>query len=153
MEKLITYGGKEYTITDNGSLWDIKLQRWRKFFVDKHGYHRYNIKHVNVLKHHLVLNTFDRERNDGEMCRHLDGDPANNHISNLKWGTQKENYADAVKHGTRGGGDKSQNVKLNWKQVREIRASTETLRVLGKKYGVQFTAIAKIKNNQTWKEE
>lgn len=50
--------------------------------------------------HRLVLGTFDRPRRDGEVCRHLDGNAANNHISNLTWGTPSENNYDQVRHGT-----------------------------------------------------
>jgi hypothetical protein len=34
------------------------------------------------------------------VCRHLDGNPINNRLENLRWGTHKENKADAIKHGT-----------------------------------------------------
>jgi hypothetical protein len=34
------------------------------------------------------------------VVRHLDGDPANNHVSNLAWGTQSENMKDTLQHGT-----------------------------------------------------
>jgi DNA-binding CsgD family transcriptional regulator len=34
------------------------------------------------------------------VCRHLDGNPANNHISNLGWGTNSENTQDRLEHGT-----------------------------------------------------
>jgi len=49
--------------------------------------------------HRLVLETFIGKRPKGMVCRHLDGNSCNNKLSNLKWGTQKENIADAFKHG------------------------------------------------------
>lgn len=49
--------------------------------------------------HRLVLGAFDRQATEGEVCRHLDGKPGNNHFSNLKWGTYSENAYDRVKHG------------------------------------------------------
>ena len=42
--------------------------------------------------------------------------------------------------------------KLTWVQVREIRASTESSRVLGNRYGVSNTNIKNIRNNKAWKE-
>ena len=48
--------------------------------------------------HVLVLATFKGDGN-GLITRHLDGDPANNHIDNLVWGTYSENNYDKVKHG------------------------------------------------------
>lgn len=50
--------------------------------------------------HRLLLTVFDREQLPGEECRHLDGNRQNNNLVNLKWGTRKENHADAIKHGT-----------------------------------------------------
>lgn len=34
-----------------------------------------------------------------EVC-HNDGNRRNNHYSNLRWGTRKENVADSIRHGT-----------------------------------------------------
>jgi hypothetical protein len=34
-----------------------------------------------------------------EVC-HIDGNPRNNHVSNLKWGTHADNMQDAKRHGT-----------------------------------------------------
>lgn len=50
--------------------------------------------------HKLVLLAFVGAAPRGHECRHLDGDPANNNISNLQWGTRSENIQDAVRHGT-----------------------------------------------------
>lgn len=54
----------------------------------------------NVSTHVLVLEHFCGERPMGYVSRHLDGNPENNHISNLQWSTQKENLSDRKKHGT-----------------------------------------------------
>ena len=52
----------------------------------------------NYFIHCLVLLTFVGPRPEEMVCRHLDGNPANNHLTNLKWGTQTENAADKVLH-------------------------------------------------------
>ena|SRR3989442_504280 len=49
--------------------------------------------------HALVLEAFDRPRLPGEESRHLDGNPENNSISNLRRGTHRENMADRDMHG------------------------------------------------------
>lgn len=36
----------------------------------------------------------------GMMARHRNGNPADNRVENLRWGTQSENMLDAVEHGT-----------------------------------------------------
>lgn len=50
----------------------------------------------SLLVHRAVLMAFDRLPLPGEVCRHLDDNPAHNHRSNLKWGTKKENAEDRV---------------------------------------------------------
>lgn len=49
--------------------------------------------------HRLVLEAFDRAREEHELCRHLDDNPLNNHLSNLQWGTPVENNLDMVRNG------------------------------------------------------
>jgi hypothetical protein len=62
--------------------------------------------------HKLVLLTFVGVAPDKHECRHLNGDPADNRLENLCWGTRSENIKDAVRHGTwmtperKAGGDK-----------------------------------------------
>ena len=57
-------------------------------------------KHEGCLVHRLVLTAFVGEcPADKEGC-HRDGDPANNHVSNLYWGTKSENQLDSIRHGT-----------------------------------------------------
>lgn len=56
-------------------------------------------KFDGVFIHRLVLEAFVCPRPEGLVCRHLDGDPTNNHVENLQWGTMSENGHDMVKHG------------------------------------------------------
>lgn len=67
------------------------------------GYAMVNI-HVNGKQktmpvHRLVLEAFVGPGGNF-VCRHLDGNPANNNVKNLAWGTRSENSYDAVRHGT-----------------------------------------------------
>lgn len=49
--------------------------------------------------HALVLTAFRGPCPDGRVCCHNDGDPANNCLDNLRWGTQADNILDQVRHG------------------------------------------------------
>jgi len=53
----------------------------------------------NVQVHRLVAEAFLGPPPDGMECRHLDGNPKNNHITNLAWGTRSENNRDRCRHG------------------------------------------------------
>lgn len=106
--------------------------------------------------HTLVLLAFrgPKPRSDME-CRHLDGNPGNNRLSNLKWGTKKENQQDRIRHGTDDNGEKSANARLTTSQVLAIRAEYKTGRIsqskLARKYGVRQGTISNILRRITWK--
>lgn len=58
-------------------------------------------KYRNYHAHILVLELFVGPRPTPQHhARHLNGDPLDNRLENLAWGTAKENYADSKRHGT-----------------------------------------------------
>ncbi|MGC5028163.1 NUMOD4 motif-containing HNH endonuclease [Tsukamurella sp. DT100] len=54
----------------------------------------------NAKVHVLVAAAFYGPRPEGMETRHLDGDPTNNRVENLRYGTRSENHLDRVLHGT-----------------------------------------------------
>lgn len=75
----------------------------RSLCADKAGYSRVTLKVCGVrrchLVHHLVLEAFVGPKPPGMECRHLNGNPADNRLANLQWGTSSENSYDVVRHG------------------------------------------------------
>lgn len=63
------------------------------------GLHRDGINH-QAWVHRLVLAAFVGPIPEGMEVRHLDGDPHNNFLFNLAYGTHSENVLDSVRHGT-----------------------------------------------------
>src|SRR5699024_7150413 len=59
---------------------------------------RNNERHTHYV-HTLVLLAFVGERPAGMECLHKDGNPNNNRLDNLRWGTPSENNLDIVAHG------------------------------------------------------
>lgn len=53
----------------------------------------------NALVHRLVLIAFVGPPPAGMHALHSDGNPGNNRLANLRWGTPSENSLDAVRHG------------------------------------------------------
>ena len=54
-----------------------------------------------VTVHSLVLEAFTGPRPEGMWGLHGDDDPSNNHLSNLRWGSPKDNSRDMVSRGRR----------------------------------------------------
>lgn len=66
--------------------------------VNSNGYHCVNVGALRYV-HRLVLEAFVGPPPPGMETRHLDGDPHNNRLGNLKWGSSSENNDDIVAHG------------------------------------------------------
>lgn len=113
--------------------------------------------HLNQKKYtisRLVLVTFKglAPRNK-PFALHNDGDPQNNYLSNLRWGSPRENTYDRYKHGTMIYGDKVHTAKLNEVKVRKIKnliekglGNTE----IAKSFDVSHSMIYYIRNGKSW---
>lgn len=54
----------------------------------------------NRTVHSLILEAFAGPRPAGAVARHLNGNPSDNRVENLAWGTPKENGEDMTRHGS-----------------------------------------------------
>lgn len=70
--------------------------------------------------HCLVLLAFIGPRPSGMEVRHLDGDPSNNQIWNLAYGTHSENARDTYAHGARRTGEGSHLAKISDAQAKKL---------------------------------
>jgi hypothetical protein len=109
---------------------------------------------VTVRVHRVVLEAFVGMRPAGMECRHLDGNPANNTIDNIVWGTRAENCLDRRMHGRVRIGTAHTNSKLNESSVVAILrrfAAGEKQRDIAKRHGVSHGLIGHICSGKTWK--
>lgn len=58
-----------------------------------------NGRRSNRSVHELALLAFVGSRPDGMVTRHLNGDPSDNRLTNLAYGTGRENMLDRTRHG------------------------------------------------------
>lgn len=90
--------------------------------------------------HRLVLMAFVGVRPSNIDGAHLDGNPKNNNLSNLKWVTRKENVYHMKIHGTDPSGERNGHCRLTKEDIKEIRKTfiprSPSWRILGKKFGV-----------------
>jgi len=101
---------------------------------------------IDMSVDHLVLSMFIRAKLSNEVSMHLNDEPADNRLSNLKWGTYQENALDsALKF--RGGGQKlSVNDVAIIKTCREIGMTGAALSRL---FSVSQQRICDIYKNRT----
>lgn len=160
-------GFPSYSITKDGRIWSNprrdrrKHSRgdfWLKPRVDKKNY-LYIILYANFRKytrriHRLVLETYVGTRPQGLQCRHLDGNPLNNNLDNLKWGTPQENINDRARVGMTACGERQGASKLTGKKVQIIRylrkVAKFTLADLAWQFNVTQSTIGRIVNRNTW---
>lgn len=104
------------------------------------------------LVHQLVLEAFVGQRPDGLECRHIDGNPTNNNLGNLEYGTPKENSIDKVRHGTVIRGEKSKASKLTDADVLEIRNLVGYVLYddIAARFGISIAQVSRIKNRHRW---
>lgn len=100
--------------------------------------------------HILVLSAFSGQRPPGMDGCHNDDNAANNSLSNLRWDSRKNNIADVVKRGVRGGGELSANSKLSNAQASEIRTSPLSGVELARKFNVVPGVITNIRLGRTY---
>ena len=109
---------------------------------------------VRKAYHALVCEAFIGPRPDGHEVRHLNGDPLDNRLANLAYGTRAENMADQYRHGTRIAGDAHPRAKLSHEAARIIRerhGGGASIRGLAREYGVNKRAIQNLLRGKTWK--
>jgi hypothetical protein len=103
--------------------------------------------------HQLVAAAFIGPRPKGFETCHGDGDPTNNHVGNLRYGTHAENVADKLKHGTQPRGEGHGRSRLTEPDVVEIRrllARGEPVASVASRYGVSYGAINGIRRGKNW---
>lgn len=103
--------------------------------------------------HQLVCEAFIGPCPDGQMPLHGDGDPTNNRLSNLRYGTGCDNVADAMAHGTFVLGEDRAQAKITEADAGAIKALLPTVSMgrLGRAFGISTSAVAQIRDGVTWK--
>lgn len=149
-------GFSRYAVSDRGDVASFINGRLKKCWVDGRGYPsvglqtdegKTKIRRVHVL----VAAAFIGPRAEGMETCHIDGNPLNNHVSNLRYGTGAENLADKRRHGRVLVGENHPNAKLTRLQIAQIRSeykrehrTKSNSKELSLKYGVCMQTIAKI---------
>ena len=159
---IIAHNLKEnlYQINRDGDVLSLTTGKIMKTRLDKDGYISLSLRnnsdgYSNFSIHRMLLSTFEY-RDDYELLtvNHKDGNKSNIKLNNLEWMTIQENNAHANETGLR-------NVKLENHPKAKL-TNEDVLKIvnmlnegrtgasIAREYGVNKSAISKIKTGATW---
>lgn len=159
-------GHKGYQISVNGEVRSVDREvmskgakrprrlsgRVLKQFKNSEGYMQVSLGRSGYARvHKLVAETFLGACPDGQLVRHLDGNPSNNHLTNLAYGTPRENYEDSIKHGIAKFGEDHHTAKISDAAVGRIRKLHEngaSQAELSRQFDVHRSTISRIVREQ-----
>lgn len=96
--------------------------------------------------HQLIMLTFVGPCPNGQEVLHNNGDPADNRLSNLRYGTRTENILDVYQQGGRWRKLTAEDAK----NIRERLEKGESGRSLAREYGVSESTISAVKTRRTF---
>lgn len=160
MEKWKDVVGYEnlYEVSDLGRVRNSLTKKVRKTPLNSAGYPHLTLRFAGKTKTHnvhaLVAAAFLGPRPVGQEVRHKNGKRDQSALSNLEYGTPKQNGEDRILHGTSNVGESNVNATLTAEIVREMRALKGTMsgREIGRRFGLSSPAHAnKILRGEAWR--
>lgn len=142
----------KYEVSDTGLIRNFRNKRVLKpMLVGRRNNKRPKIRvstmpRVDICVAAAVLEAFVGIRPVGAVVMHLDDNPLNNTLTNLRWGTPRENAMDMARK-LRGGIQKLGPDAV--RSIRERRTSGVRGVVLAKEYGVSQQRICDIMKGRT----
>jgi hypothetical protein len=153
--------GDDYDVDRYGNVFSLKSGKLKMLtqFQDVYGYMKVRLKVGEKRKdftvHKLVAYKYLGGPPIGkDQIRHLDGNKKNNCISNLAWGTAKENADDRELHGNTCRGERHGKTIISKEQVLQIKNMLKEKIMathISKALGVNVLTIYDIKYGRTWK--
>ncbi|AZU99622.1 HNH endonuclease [Vibrio virus vB_VspP_SBP1] len=143
----------DYEVFSDGTVYSHNTNKFLKPLIHSQGYHMVDLAGKRYLVHRLVAQKFLPLIEGKEYVNHINGNKADNRVSNLEWCTQKENIYHSHKTGLAG---KSKNQpklrKLPPKAVRDIRTKRLSQRKFAALYQIGKRTVAMIQSGETYKD-
>lgn len=154
-----------YEVSDRGRIRSFMpkngfpIPHLRHPFVDRDGHHvltlRVNKKSHFRSVHRLVALAFlgNPPTGKNEVC-HKDGNPSNNRLGNLKWGSTADNTADRIRHGRTFRGERKivqRLTKADAARAHELRSEGLGLQEIADELKVSFSHVSAIIGGRRWR--
>jgi len=109
-----------YLVEDTGKIFSLSKKNYINVYENNCGYNFVSLKTdegkwKTFYVHRLVAEAFLNNPNNFPNVLHLDDNPKNNNLSNLKWGTQTENMNLCVQHNRISRNNKYLKNPIEWK--------------------------------------
>ena len=142
---------ENYLVSDDGRVFSLISNRELKPYAKSRGYgykrrdYTVSITHNGKQRHpkisRMVAMAFIPNPLNKEQVNHIDGNPLNNHVSNLEWTTDKENRQHAVDNWlTRKGFTKEQ-----FEQIKELSLKAYSVKDISAITGVHPHCVKDIR--------
>lgn len=144
-------------VSKSGKVYRFRNGKWERLkeFISPTGYvhvYLYVSGHNSdkiIRLNRLVAMVYIPNPDNLPIVMHLDNDKTNNCVSNLKWGTYKQNTAQMMSERRNGGQFKSTlTMAQKWGIVELYRTGNYTHKELSKLFGVSQGRISRIINNK-----
>lgn len=106
------------------------------------------------LVHLLVLQAFVGPRPSGMEGAHLNGDPSDNRLVNLRWCSHRENESHKVAHGTAPIGERNgASVLVAWQveTIRYLASKSMTLGKIADLFDISRSTVQEIVSGERWR--
>jgi hypothetical protein len=145
-------GYPKYEVSNMGNV--RRNNKQLNLFIVK-GYLSFNVieegkRRKSMRVHREVAKAFLGNHPD-MIVRHIDGNPLNCKLSNIAWGTHRDNEEDKINHGKSLMGSNNHRAKITEKDAIFIKQSEMTAKELTKKFNIGYRSIWAIKTGRTWK--
>jgi len=115
------------------------------------GYGQVTFGGKRQLAHRVMWQVFKGEIPEGKFVCHTCDTPACVNPDHMFLGTNADNIKDSYNKGrSNQQGEHNGNRKLTLEQVSEIRASSESCRILARRFGIGKSQVSNIKTGAKW---
>jgi len=131
-----------YKVRPNGC-WEWKGHK-------RGGYGTFFDGQRDVNAHRWSWENANGEALGDRVCRHTCDNPSCVNPKHLEPGTQADNLADAAERGRIARGARNSGAKLTEDDIRAIRASTDTLEAIARRFNIVPSAVSNIRHRKRW---